>query len=93
MAKQVKLNCWQFKNCRRQWGALKSQERGVCPAAKDTSHTGKNGGVCGGRYCWKIDVTFCDDEIQGNAGSKIARCSQCDFYKKVKEEEGKDFIL
>ncbi len=84
-----RLNCWEFMKCERQPGGLLAEERGVCPAAIDTTHDGKNGGRC----CWVIAGTFCEGEIQGTFAVKYDLCKQCDFYALVKEEEHPYFKL
>ena len=54
----MKKNCWEFTKCERQPGGLLEDEKGVCPAAVDTKHDGKNDGENGGRYCWKVAGTL-----------------------------------
>jgi hypothetical protein len=81
-------NCWEFKECGRESGGAKSDACGVCPAAIDASSDGLNGGKNGGRICWAIAGTFCGDKVQGTFAEKEPTCMSCDFYKKVKEEEG-----
>jgi hypothetical protein len=54
-----KCNCWEFMNCGRGVGGSRVSERGLCPAAADTSFTGINGGKCGGRFCWAVAGTLC----------------------------------
>ena len=88
----MKKNCWEFKKCERQPGGLKVDELGVCPAATDTTHDGQNSGKSAGRYCWKVAGTLCDGEVQGSFAYKITDCVRCDFFQKVKEEEGEDFV-
>lgn len=81
-------NCWEFKHCGREVGGAKAAELGVCPAATDTSVDGLNSGKNGGRICWIIAGTVCDGEVQGTFAQKIPACMACDFFKKVKAEEG-----
>lgn len=89
----LKNNCWEIKKCGREPGGVKSQDRGVCPAAKLPSYfTGKNEGKSGGRYCWKIAGTLCGGKIQGTFADKIKDCTKCNFYLLVKKEEGEYFI-
>jgi len=63
-------------------------ELGICPAATDTSHNGKNSGKNGGRYCWKVAGTFCGGKVQGSSAAKLGTCIACDFFKLVSKEEG-----
>lgn len=88
----AKLNCWQFKQCGREPGGGKVAELGVCPAAIEHAADGINDGSKGGRACWALAGTLCGGKVQGTFASKLANCMQCDFYKLVVAEEGKDFI-
>ncbi len=83
-----KQNCWEFKKCGREPGGEKVGELGVCPAATDVSCNGLNSGDNGGRICWAVTGTFCGGEVQGSFAQKQLSCMACDFFKKVKEEEG-----
>ena len=80
------LNCWEFKKCGREPGGAKVNELGVCPAATDTSFNGVNGGVNGGRYCWRVAGTFCKGEVQGTYAKKMLTCINCDFFNRVELE-------
>ncbi|MCP4157052.1 MAG: hypothetical protein GY757_55580 [bacterium] len=84
-------NCWEDKKCERQPGGSKVEEFGECPAATDTSADGLNNGKNGGRICWIIGGTLCGGEIQGSQAQKTENCTECDFYHKVKKEEGENF--
>lgn len=88
--KRAKKNCWEFFNCGREPGGAKVSQLKVCPAAIDKSSDGKNGGMNAGRYCWRIAGTFCNSKVQGTFAAKIPECSKCDFYKRVREDEGPD---
>ena len=68
-------------------------ELGICPVSTDTLANGLNGGNNGGRICWAISGTFCGKKIQGFFAKKQLSCRSCNFFKKVKEEEGLDFHL
>ncbi len=84
----MRMNCWEFKECGRQTDGAKSIELGVCPAATDASADGLNGGKNGGRLCWAVTGTLCGGKVQGTSAQKQLSCMTCDFFKKVKEEEG-----
>ena len=84
-------NCWEFKNCGRQPGGSKVAELGVCPAAVDKAYSRFNSGINGGRACWVIAGTFCGGAVQGTYAQKLANCMSCEFYKKVKAEEGPNY--
>jgi Rrf2 family protein len=77
-----RTNCWEFKRCGRNQGGEKVQELGVCPAYPDY-----------GRFCWRVAGTMCDGVVQGTFAEKLPSCKVCDFFLKVKEEEGERFIL
>ena len=89
----MKSNCWEFKKCGRQPGGDKAAELGICPAAIEKRVDGTNGGNNGGRTCWVMTGTLCRGEKQGNFAQKLLSCMQCDFYKAVLGEEGKDFVF
>jgi hypothetical protein len=82
-----RLNCWELKKCGREPGGAKVEELGVCPATTETSANGINGGKNGGRICWAIAGTFCEEKIQGTIAKKKFSCMNCDFFKLVAEEE------
>ena len=85
---QRKINCWEFKKCGREPGGKKSAELGICPAAVDTSFDGINRGVNAGRFCWAVAGTFCGGTAQGTFAEKRNSCLGCDFFNKVRAEEG-----
>ena len=86
-------DCWDFKKCGRQPGGAKVAELGVCPAASDAGSSGTNNGVNGGRICWAVTGTFCGGQVQGTYAQKQVTCMNCEFFKKVKEECGTQFLL
>ncbi len=80
-------------NCGRELGGKKAEELGVCPAAiyatLDSAHGGKNAG----RVCWVVAGTMCGGEVQGSFAKKYLDCRKCKFYRRVREEEGSNFLL
>ncbi len=60
-------------------------------AAIESKVDGINGGINGGRACWAVSGTFCDNQVQGSFATKLISCLQCDFYKRVLAEEGADY--
>jgi len=84
---ESKLNCWEFVKCGREPGGAKITEHGVCPAATDTSANGINGGRNGGRICWAIAGTLCNEKIQGTLAKEKFSCMNCDFFKLIYKEE------
>jgi len=89
----MKVNCWEYNRCGRQPGGTEERELGVCPTATDVTHNGKNGGRGAGRYCWRVVGTLCDGEVQGTFAQKMTTCVNCDFLKRVMEEEGDRFVV
>ncbi len=88
-----KLNCWELKKCGREPNGIKSVELGVCQAAIDARFDGTHGGRAAGRACWIVSGTLCGGRIQGTFAKKYGNCEKCDFYKRVKSEEGLSFKL
>jgi hypothetical protein len=89
----MKKNCWEFKGCGREPGGKNASAMGVCPAATDTKLEGVHSGKNAGRACWVIAGTMCNGQVQGIFAQKYHDCRMCDFYQKVKEEEGEDFLI
>lgn len=87
----MNTNCWEHMSCGREPGGLKVEQMGVCPAAEDSDLNGFNDGDKGGRMCWALAGTFCGGERQGSFTRKVTACLDCDFFAKVKQEEGADF--
>jgi len=83
-----KLNCWEFMKCERGPGGSKAAQDGVCPVIKDDSFDGINEGRNAGRVCWAVAGTCCGGKVQGTFAEKRETCTDCEFYKKVQEEEG-----
>ena len=83
-----KDNCWEAKNCGREPGGLKASELGECPAATDQNYNDYNDGQRAGRYCWRVAGTLCGGKIQGVMSNKIMDCVDCNFFQRVKNEEG-----
>jgi len=88
-----KLNCWEFKKCGREEGGVKAHELGVCPATIEKKLDGIHGGKNAGRACWVVAGSMCGGKLQGTFAQKYENCLLCDFYQKVKEEEGTRYQL
>jgi hypothetical protein len=86
-------NCWEFKQCGREPGGLRTNQLGICPVAKEASFAGTNRGENAGRYCWRVAGTFCEGKIEGTFAVSFISCSHCNFYRLVQEEEGDDLVL
>ena len=85
------MNCWEFMKCGRQPSGKKAVELGICPVTTDSTLDGTNGGRYAGRCCWKVKGTYCNDKAHGSFASKIMDCVECNFFKLVQKEEGKNF--
>jgi len=86
-----KQNCWEFKKCGREPGGAKTAEFGICPAATERKVHKVHGGRNGGRACWALTGTFCGGKVQGTFAAKLKNCMDCEFFKLVGAEEGKDY--
>ena len=86
-------NCWEFKKCGRELGGSKSLDLGVCAASADKKYDGVNGGNRGGRACWLVAGTMCGGKPQGTFTEKYVTCLNCDFFKSVRKEEGREFVM
>ena len=75
--------------CGRELGGRDAKELGVCPAAIYRKLDGVHGGKNAGRVCWAVAGTMCAVRVQGTFAQEYKDCSECDFYKSVKEEEGR----
>ena len=82
-----KKNCWEFKKGGREPGGVRSEDLGVCPAARETRLNGVHNGENSRRSCWVVAGTMCRGEVLGNFAQKYETCVICDFYKKVRHEE------
>lgn len=88
----MKVNCWTFIKCGREYGGGNVKSLGRCPAATYTAFNQTNGGFNGGRYCWQIAGTFPSKDILCSHTENIKDCTFCKFYKLVEAEEDKFFI-
>lgn len=52
-----------------------------------------NEGERSGRICWLVARTMCKGDTETTFEEMIKVCGECDFYKLVKEEEGKGLLL
>jgi hypothetical protein len=87
----AKINCWEHFKCGRE---VSPQDLSfdVCPAAKEASYDGGNGGKNAGRMCWAVFNTPCKtNEDSEKLDEGRVTCSICSFYKLVKEQEGVNF--
>jgi len=87
----MKTNCWEFFSCGREAGGPNEMECGVCPASIEQRLDGVHGGKNGGRACWAVDGTFCEDCNKVIFKKKFHNCRECDFYRSVAQDEGIHF--
>lgn len=87
-----KMNCWEYKKCGREPGGVNEGVWGVCPASCECLLDGVNGGANAGRASWVVAGTLCEGSPQGAFAEKISTCLECDFYLKVKAEEGDQYV-
>ncbi len=81
-----KLNCWEVKKCGR--AGASAAQGAVCPVFNEKELDGVHGGIRAGRVCWVVAGTFCHGHEQGTFASRYHDCELCDFFIRVKEEEG-----
>ena len=89
----MKKNCWEVKNCGREVNGAKSLDLGVCIAVTESRLNSVHDGQNGGRTCWVVAGTLCGGKPQGTFAQKEESCVRCDFYKKIRRDEGKSFRL
>ncbi|MDM8545534.1 hypothetical protein QUF61_03475 [Candidatus Venteria ishoeyi] len=88
-----KMNCWEYKQCGREAGGYKVEDLGICPVTQENRTDTVNHGKNGGRSCWAIPGSLCENRVQGNYVEKLDHCMQCQFYKLILREEGMDFQI
>ena len=86
------MNCWEVLKCGRQPGGVNAAEMGVCPAATEKRLNGVHGGKNAGRTCWAVAGTLCHGKVQGAFASKVATCTECNFYAMVRKDEGPGMV-
>jgi hypothetical protein len=88
----VKKNCWEFKGCGQERRG-RNNSRVKCPVPELTASNGINSGKNAGRICWLVAHTMRKGETETTFAEMIKTCGECDFYKLVKKEEGKELVL
>ncbi len=86
-----KLNCWEVKKCGRERPG--ADTGAICPVVLEIKLEGVHGGTRAGRACWVVAGTLCGGREQGTFASKYHNCEKCDFYNRVKLEEGPGYTL
>ncbi len=80
--KHGEVKCWEFMKCGREQGGTRVKQAGPCPAYPDE-----------GRFCWAVTGTLCGGRPQGTFAQKRLTCTTCNFFLRVREEEGEDFVF
>jgi len=80
-----KQNCWEYMMCGRDPGG---HSAAVCPVSVYEELNGIHGGKNAGRACWTIDSSLCPEIMRKSPAKKFSGCWKCDFYHRVKNEEG-----
>jgi hypothetical protein len=88
-----KRNCWEYMRCGKEVPVRRAGDGSVCPAALDSRFDGMHGGMSAGRACWVVGGTQCNGQVQHSYEQKRQGCGSCSFYKAVKAEEGRFFLL
>ncbi|TAL26209.1 MAG: hypothetical protein EPN94_03655 [Nitrospirae bacterium] len=91
----MRKNCWEFKGCGREPGGSRTGESGVCPVSTEASLDGVHAGTNAGRACWVVAGTSCacKEKADDDFFTKYSVCAECEFYNRVRAEEGKGFII
>ena len=85
------INCWEFKQCGRELNGKNVLTDGLCPAALDFRLNGVHRGENAGRCCWVVR-SLADKYDSIGTCSCSEQCSECSFYKLVKEST-KEIII
>lgn len=88
---ETRLNCWEVSKCGRELGGIRAYELGVCPASTDVRFDRIHDGINAGRACWVIPASMCNGQLHGDFQTKFKTCARCEFYARVKQEEGENF--
>jgi len=88
-----KKNCWEVKLCGREAGGRNVREMGTCPVSVEHKLHGIHEGDHAGRACWVVAGSYCGGTQQGTFAQKYSNCEKCEFYQRVREEEGMKFKM
>ena len=84
----MKQNCWEFMKCGRQPGGDDVGKLGTCAAPVMRSYDGSNSGTNAGRVCWRVSGTLYGGHADCTELERVGSCTECEFYKLVRQEEG-----
>lgn len=85
MAKQ-NANCWEYFKCGCEPGGKSNSRIGICPAASEERYDGINNGTNGGRFCWLVEDTLCNEVAYESFLDKFTQCLDCEFYSMLQSE-------
>ncbi len=88
MDKKSLFNCWEYLHCN-----FGPASKHPCPVAAHNTSNGVNRGINAGRICWTIPKTPCFIDPMNKYADKKDFCSTCDFFRRVREEEGSKFQM
>ncbi len=89
----MKKNCWEVKGCGQKRGG-NGKNTLKCPVPDMATSDGINGGQNAGRICWLIANTMCKGNAEEATFEEMFNtCVECDFYRLVREEEGKSMMF
>ena len=92
----MKQNCWEFQNCGKNPSSIGNPGIERCPAEESAGMDGANDGKNGGRYCWRVTGTLCsthDGKSIPHWAEKMKDCIHCEFFRRVRSEEGENFRI
>ena len=79
------MNCWEFKKCGREPDGENVSVFGGCPVPVAIGFDGINNGKNGGRSCWIIRESACEQIMRKCCVQELIECRQCGFYASVKK--------
>ncbi|MCI5141605.1 MAG: hypothetical protein D3909_07730 [Candidatus Electrothrix sp. ATG1] len=77
------VNCWEFKKCGRETGGRNLSVFGICSVPVEFGFDGVNDGKNGGRSCWIIRESACEQVMRQCCVQEIRECRQCEFFTSV----------
>jgi len=87
------INCWEYTKCGREPGGKNIDSPGVCPATVQEKYNDINNGINGGRFCWFVENTMCNGEVQTSFLEKFEHCLKCEFYLLVQKQQNRHLIV
>lgn len=90
---QKKMNCWEYMKCGRELGGFNVEKGNECIASIATMADGVNGGKNAGRCCWAVAGSLTMGKPLCVKANEYNDCLLCLFFKKVEDEEDRNFSL